>query len=250
MQGKGLAVVILAAGKGTRMHSDLPKVLHPLGGHSLLVHVLNALLPLEPQRVVVVVGYEADRVRRACKGYNVEFVEQSEQLGTGHAVLQTEPVLREFDGDVLILCGDMPFIRTKTLHALLARHRESGASCTLLSLKTNETKDFGRVLRKADGSVDRIVEHKDATAAEKTVDEYNSGVYCFCKDILFKALRGVDNRNAQSEYYLTDTIYRINQERRLIQAIQTRDTSEIFGINSLQDLNTAEQLYSERTLNP
>ena len=130
------------------------------------------------------------------------------------------------------------------------RHRESGAACTLLSLKTDETKDFGRVLRKEDGSVDRIVENKDATPREKTVDEYNSGVYCFCKDILFKALRGVDNRNAQREYYLTDTIYRIHQEGLNIHAIQTRDTSEIFGINSLEDLNTAEQLYSERILNP
>lgn len=250
MQGKGLAVVILAAGKGTRMRSDLPKVLHPLGGRPLLTHVLDSLPPLEPRRVAVVVGYEAGRVRQACRGYDVEFVEQSKQLGTGHAVLQAEPVLRDFDGDVLILCGDMPLIRSQTLRKLVARHRESGAACTLLSLKTNETKDFGRVLRNEDGSVDRIVENKDATPREKTVDEYNSGVYCFCKDILFKALRGVDNRNAQREYYLTDTIYRIHQEGLIVQAIQTRDTSEIFGINSLEDLNTAEQLYSERILNP
>lgn len=245
MQGKGLAVIVLAAGKGTRMQSDLPKVLHPLGGRPLLAHVLDKLAPLQAQRVVVVVGYGADRVRQAFSPYPVEFVEQKEQLGTGHAVLQAEPALAEFEGDVLILCGDMPLIRPETLLTLVARHRDSGAACTLLSLKTDETRDFGRVLRKPDGSVERIVENRDATPQEKTVDEYNSGVYCFSKDILFKALRSVDNRNAQSEYYLTDTIYRITQEGLSIQAIQTQDASEIFGINSLEDLNTAERLYSE-----
>lgn len=250
MQGKGLAAVVLAAGKGTRMHSDLPKVLHPLGGRPLLLHVLDGLCPLAPERIAVVVGYQSDRVRQAVPDGSVEFVEQTEQLGTGHAVQQAEAALSGFDGDVLILCGDMPLIRPETLQNLIARHRESAAACTLLSLKSKEKKDFGRVIRTPEGRVDRIVENKDASPREKTVDEYNSGVYCFQKSILFKALKGVDNRNAQQEYYLTDTIARINQEGLAVEAIQTSDASELIGINSLEDLVAAERLFSQRASNP
>ncbi|MGP0566453.1 MULTISPECIES: NTP transferase domain-containing protein [unclassified Nitrospina] len=250
MQGKGLAAVILAAGKGTRMRSDLPKVLHPLGGRPLLLHVLDGLRPLNPERVVVVVGYESDRVRQAVPEGVVEFVEQAQQLGTGHAVQQAEAVLADFSGDVLILCGDMPLIRTETLSGLVSLHRERGAACTLLSLKSKEKRDFGRVIRTPGGRVDGIVENKDATPQEKTVDEYNSGVYCFQKSILFKALKGVDNRNAQQEYYLTDTIARINREGLAVEAIQTSDASELIGINSLEDLNAAERLFSQRASNP
>ncbi|CAI2717862.1 sugar phosphate nucleotidyltransferase [Nitrospina watsonii] len=249
MQGQGLAVIILAAGQGKRMQSDLPKVLHPLAGRPLLVHVLDGVQALAPERILIVVGYQADRVRPVCAGYPVEFVEQTEQLGTGHAVMQAEAALQDFTGDVLILCGDMPLIRPETLRPLLLSHRASQAPCTLLSLKSNEKKDFGRVIRQADGSVGRIVENKDASPEEKTVDEYNSGVYCFEKSILFKALKGIGHRNAQQEYYLTDTVSRITEGGQAIQAIQTGDASEIFGINSIEDLNTAEQLFSERASN-
>ncbi|MCF8722020.1 UDP-N-acetylglucosamine diphosphorylase/glucosamine-1-phosphate N-acetyltransferase [Nitrospina gracilis] len=232
------------------MCSDLPKVLHPLGGRPLLLHVLDALRPLAPERIVIVVGYQADRVRQAVPEGVAQFVEQTEQLGTGHAVQQTEGTLADFSGHALILCGDMPLIRPETLQDLVARHRELAAACTLLSLKSKGKKDFGRVIRTPEGRVDRIVENKDATPQEKTVDEYNSGVYCFQKSILFKALKGVDNRNAQQEYYLTDTVARINREGLAVEAIQTSDASELIGINSLEDLVAAERLFSQRASNP
>ena len=162
MPGQGLAAVILAAGKGTRMHSDRAKVLHPLASRPLLIHVLDTVAALNPSRVLVVVGYQAEEVKQACANRPVEFVEQAEQLGTGHAVQQVQADLEDFEGEVLILCGDMPLIRSVTLQALLRKHRETGAECTLLSLKTKEPKDFGRVVRGPDGAVLRIVEAKDA----------------------------------------------------------------------------------------
>ena len=242
MSKQKLAVVILAAGKGTRMKSDQAKVLHSLASRPLLIHVLDTVAALNPQRVVVVVGYQSEEVRKACAGRPVEFVEQEEQLGTGHAVLQAQAALEDFEGDVLILCGDMPLIQSSTLQTLLQKHHEAGAGCALLSLKTNEKKDFGRVVRSPEGDVLRIVEARDATAQEKTIDEYNSGVYCFNKGILFKALASVDTRNAQGEYYLTDTVGILSQNGHNVVCHSTRDADEILGINSSEDLEKAEKI--------
>ena len=242
MPGQELAAVILAAGKGTRMQSDRAKVLHPLASRPLLLHVLDTVATLNPQRVLIVVGYQAGEVKKACENRPVEFVEQTEQLGTGHAVQQTEAALEDFAGDVLILCGDMPLIRSATLQALLRKHHETGAGCTLLSLKTNEKKDFGRVIRDPEGAVSRIVEARDAGEQEKTVDEYNSGVYCFDKGILFKTLASIDQNNAQAEYYLTDTVEILSRSGQAVECYSTRDADEIFGINSSDDLIKAEQI--------
>ncbi len=242
MPGQGLAVVVLAAGKGTRMHSDRAKVLHPLASRPLLLHVLDTVATLNPQRVLIVVGYQAGEVKKACENYPVEFVEQTEQLGTGHAVQQTEAALEGFEGEVLILCGDMPLIRSATLQALLRKHHETAAKCTLLSLKTNEKKDFGRVVRGPEGAVLRIVEARDASELEITIDEYNSGVYCFDKGILFKALASIDPNNAQGEYYLTDTLGILSRSGQAVECYSTQDADEIFGINSSDDLKKAEQI--------
>jgi UDP-N-acetylglucosamine diphosphorylase/glucosamine-1-phosphate N-acetyltransferase len=242
MPRQGLAVVILAAGKGTRMKSDQAKVLHPLASRPLLNHVLDTVATLNPQRVLAVVGYQAEEVKKACANHPVEFVEQEEQLGTGHAVLQAQAALEDFEGVVLVLCGDMPLIQSSTLQALLRVHHETGADCTLLSLKTNEKKDFGRVVRGPEGVVSRIVEARDASEQEKTIDEYNSGVYCFDKGILFKALASVDTRNAQGEYYLTDTVGILSQNGHVVACHSTRDADEILGINSSEDLEKAEKI--------
>ncbi len=247
MPDQNLAVVILAAGKGTRMKSDLAKVLHPLAGQPLLRHVLDQVSGLEPERVILVVGYQADLVKRDFNDPAIEYVMQEQQLGTGHAVLQSEKALAEFDGDVLILCGDMPLIKSETLKSLLQGHRETGATCTFLSLKAGGKKDFGRVIRDEDGEVTKIVEHRDATAEEKTVDEYNSGVYCFQKGLLFKALTVIRPENAQGEYYLTDTVQNLIKSGHRVQAVPKKDANEILGINSLDDLKRAEQLLSERS---
>lgn len=246
MPQKHLAVIILAAGKGTRMKSPLAKVLQPLSGKTLLHYVLETVQELDADRVGVVVGFQADEVKAAFPDPKLEFVEQKEQLGTGHAAQQTESCFRDFDGDILVLCGDMPLIRASTLKNLIKKHRQSQAACTLLTLKDKkgEIKDFGRILRDGDQSITRIVENKDATEAEKKVDEYNSGVYCFDKGLFYKALSAIDNSNAQNEYYLTDTIKYYVQNRFSVQSVQTEDSDEIFGINSPEDLKKAEQLLS------
>jgi len=242
MPRQGLAVVILAAGKGTRMESDRAKVLHSLASRPLLIHVLDTVATLNPDRVIVVVGYQAEEVKRACAGCPVEFVEQAEQLGTGHAVLQAQAVLEDFEGDVLVLCGDMPLIQSTTLQALLQMHYETGAKCTLLSLKVNENKEFGRIVRGPKGTVQRIVEARDASEQEKTIDEYNSGVYCFDKGILFKTLASVGSSNAQGEYYLTDTVGILSRDGHVMACHSTRNADEIFGINSSEDLKKAERI--------
>ena len=242
MSKQRLAVVILAAGKGTRMKSDRAKVLHSLASRPLLIHVLDTVAILNPQRVVIVVGYQSEEVKRACVGRSIEFVEQKEQLGTGHAVLQAQAALEGFEGNVLILCGDMPLVQSSTLKTLLEMHHESGAGCTLLSLKTKEKKDFGRVVRSPEGAVLRIVEARDASEQEKTIDEYNSGVYCFNKDILFKALASVGTSNAQGEYYLTDTVGILSRSGHDVACHSTIDADEILGINSSEDLEKAEKI--------
>ncbi len=244
MLDENLAVIILAAGKGTRMKSDLAKVLHPLAGQPLLRHVLNQVSDLEPQRVVLVVGYQAKKVKREFPDPAIEYVLQEEQLGTGHAVLQSEKALAGFQGDVLILCGDMPLIKSETLKALLTGHRDTKSACTFLSLKADGEKDFGRVIRNPSGDVMKIVEYRDATPAEKIVDEYNSGVYCFEKGLLFKALTEITPENAQAEYYLTDTVQSLIQAGHRVQAVTKTDADEIVGINSIDDLKRAEQFLS------
>lgn len=248
MSQKSLAVVVLAAGKGTRMQSSMAKVLQPLCGQPLLYHVLEIVKDLKPDKLSVVVGFQAEEVKAAFPNPRIDYVEQKEQLGTGHAAQQTVDCLQGFAGDILVLCGDMPLIKSKTLKSLIKKHQESGAACTLLTLKDKkgEIKDFGRILRDAGGAVQRIVENKDATPAEKTVDEYNSGVYCFQKGLFFKALSALDNDNAQNEFYLTDTIKYYVQNGYEVQSIQTDDSDEIFGINSPADLKKAEKLLAQR----
>ena len=242
MSKQELAVVILAAGKGTRMESDRVKVLHSLASRPLLIHVLDTVATLNPKRVLVVVGYQAEEVKQACANRPIEFVEQDKQLGTGHAVLQAQAALEDFEGDVLVLCGDMPLIKSSTLQDLLRLHHKTDARCTLLSLKTKQKKDFGRIVRNSEGSVLRIVEVRDASEQEITIDEYNSGVYCFDKGILFKALESVDSINAQGEYYLTDTVEILSRDGHVVACHSTQNADEVFGINSSEDLKKAERI--------
>lgn len=242
MRQQDLAVIILAAGKGTRMRSSLAKVLLPVAGHPLLHYVLDLSSRLNPVRTIVVVGHQADQVREAFSDREVEFVVQKEQLGTGHAAQQAKAKLENFDGLVLVLCGDMPLIRPNTLLKMVAGHKASGAKCTVLTLKSSERHDFGRIIRDEKGSILKIVELKDASEVEKKVDEFNSGVYCFDNALFFKALEYIGPDNAQKEYYLTDTIEYLVRKGYPVQATQTQDADEILGINSPDDLNRAERL--------
>ena len=215
MQEQDLAVLILAAGKGTRMENSLAKVLIPIAGKPTL-----------------------------------EFVLQKEQLGTGHAARQAEHTLMNFEGRILVLCGDMPLIKFKTLGSLLRRHKEVGAKCSVLTLKGNLNNDFGRIIRDANGSFLRIVEYRDASPQEKNVDEFNSGVYCFDKSLFFKALCSVSDSNIQREYYLTDALeYSVNIGCP-VASLEIEDTDEIIGINTINDLKRVEQLLKNRWLPP
>jgi UDP-N-acetylglucosamine diphosphorylase/glucosamine-1-phosphate N-acetyltransferase len=244
-QQEDLAVIILAAGKGTRMQSPLAKVLLPLAGHPLLHYVLELSSQLDPARTIVVVGHQADQVKEAFADRGVEFVVQDEQLGTGHAAKQAKSKLQNFEGQALVLCGDMPLIRPDTLQKMINEHKDSGARCTVLTLKSNEVHDFGRIIRDPDGSIMKIVEHKDASEADNKVDEFNSGVYCFDNRLFFKVLEHINADNAQKEYYLTDTIQCLVRNEYIVQSFQTQDTNEILGINSPDDLSRAERLLGE-----
>ena len=245
MQQPDLAVIILAAGKGSRMQTSLAKVLLPVAGRPLLHYVLDLSSRLDPARTIVVVGHQADQVRKAFADWEVEFVVQREQLGTGHAAQQAELKLENFEGQVLVLCGDMPLIRPKTLLQVVEGHRRSGVKCTVLTLKNSGCHDFGRIIRDGNGSILKIVELKDASESEKKVDEFNSGVYCFDNGLFFKALAHVGPDNVQKEYYLTDTIKCLVRNEYSVQTIQTQDVDEILGINSPEDLSRAERLLGE-----
>ena len=245
MQQQDLAVIILAAGKGTRMQSSLAKVLLPVAGRPLLHYVLDLSSRLDPARTIVVVGHQADQVRKAFADWEVEFVVQREQLGTGHAAQQANLKLENFEGQVLVLCGDMPLIRPKPLLQVVEGHRRSGVKCTVLTLKNSGCHDFGRIIRDGNGSILKIVELKDASESEKKVDEFNSGVYCFDNRLFFKVLEHIDANNAQKEYYLTDTIKCLVRNEYSVQTIQTQDVDEILGINSPEDLSRAERLLGE-----
>ena len=190
----------------------------------------------------MVVGHQADQVRKAFADWEVEFVVQRDQLGTGHAAHQAKLKLENFEGQVLVLCGDMPLIRPKTLLQVVEGHRRSGVKCTVLTLKNSGCHDFGRSIRDGNGSILKIVELKDASESEKQVDEFNSGVYCIDNGLFFKALAHVGPDNDQKEYYLTDTIEYLVRNGYPVQAIQTKDANEILGINSPDDLNQAERL--------
>ncbi len=241
-----LAVVILAAGKGTRMKSPYPKVLHLLAGEPLLIHVLEAVLPLAPEEIFVVVGYKGSLVEEQVKGYAVKTVRQEEQLGTGDAVKQVSPFLQGFTGDVLVLCGDTPLIRPSTLARLREEHRREAATVTILTASLPDPRGYGRIVRDQDGLVRKIVEEKDASAEEKAIKEINSGTYIFRAPFLFEALEEVRPDNAQGEYYLTDVVELAVKAGERVAALAVEDPHEILGVNSQSELACVERLYQER----
>src|SRR5215470_8457363 len=198
--------LVLAAGQGTRMNSDLAKVLHPMAGRPLLAWVLDALDQLGVGRTLVVIGHQRDRVRAAFPETDVEWVEQVEQRGTGHAVLMAGPALEDFEGTLLVVCGDTPLLRAGTLHDLLEGHAASGAAATVLSTIVPDPKGYGRIVRDPQGALTAIVEERDATPEQRAIAEINSGIFAFDYPPLAAVLSGLTAHNAQGEYYLPDTI--------------------------------------------
>jgi bifunctional UDP-N-acetylglucosamine pyrophosphorylase/glucosamine-1-phosphate N-acetyltransferase len=230
-------VVILAAGKGTRMKSSMPKVLHPLAGRPLIDHVLRAVRPLGAASTVLVVGHGADDVKAAlAEESTLEFVTQSPQLGTGHALLQAEPVLRGRSGTVLLLYADVPLLETSTLSRLLEAHRSAKAAATVLTTHLDNPYGYGRIVRDGKGQLVRIVEERDASADERSLTEINSGIYAFESGPLFETLGRLAADNAQGEYYLTDLIGAYHRERRRLETVVLAEAGELRGINTRVDL--------------
>ncbi|NTW64787.1 MAG: bifunctional UDP-N-acetylglucosamine diphosphorylase/glucosamine-1-phosphate N-acetyltransferase GlmU [Nitrospirae bacterium] len=239
-------VIILAAGLGTRMRSALPKALHLLAGKELIRYVLDAVKPLGPGKTAVVLGHQADRVREAMDGYAVEIVHQAEQLGTGHAVRQAVDIIAAAEGPVVVLCADTPLLTPGTLISLIEAHSRAKAAVTVMTAMAEDPAGYGRVVRGRSG-VMRIVEEKDATAAQKKIREVNAGIYCFEKKFLLSALGGIRNRNAQGEYYLPDTIALARKKKLKVAAVLCTDPDEAMGINSRFDLSQAEMVLQART---
>jgi bifunctional UDP-N-acetylglucosamine pyrophosphorylase/glucosamine-1-phosphate N-acetyltransferase len=235
-----LAVVILAAGKGTRMKSDLHKVLHPIAGRPMIEHLMESVAKLAPQRQVVVVGSGREQLEKQL-GARAEIAVQEPQLGTGHAVQQAQGALAGFSGDVLILYGDVPFVSTATMRAMLERlHAADAPQVVVLGFEPAETLQYGRVLAHADGRIAKMVEHKDATEAERACRLCNSGLMAARADRLFDLLGKVGNANAQGEYYLVDVVNIANAEGGHCAVVVTADEDEVAGINSRGELAEAE----------
>lgn len=233
-----ITAVILAAGKGTRMKSDHPKVVTELAGKPLIIHVLDHLSNAGVQQSLIVVGYKKEEVIAACSSKsNIQFVEQKEQLGTGHAVLVCKDALKAFKGTILVACGDAPMISSKSFADLIELHNTGGYAATLLSASMDNPKGYGRIIRDSeDGSVLRIVEEKDATEEERTVQEVNTGTYCFSSEYIWDGLGSVGNDNAQSEYYLPDLVKIFRHKNLKIGAMKLKNSIESYGINSPEDL--------------
>ena len=233
-----LAAVILAAGQGTRMKSALPKVLHAVAGEPMLAHVVAAARAAGAAPIVTVVGHGAEQVRTKFAAAEVTFALQAEQLGTGHALQCAAPALAGFTGDLLLLCGDVPLLRAETLSALLEHHRAQRATVTVLTAAMADPRGYGRIIRGADG-VERIVEEKDASPAERAVDEINTGIYVFAAPRVFALLAGLSNDNAQGEYYLTDVIGAARAAGEKVAALVVAKAEEAMGINDRVQLAEA-----------
>lgn len=237
--------IILAAGQGKRMKSKLYKVLHPVCGKPMVGHVLDTVKQINCERSIVVVGHGAEAVK-SYLGTSAEYVLQEQQLGTGHAVRQAEPLFKDEEGVTIVICGDTPLVKPETLESLIALHTKSGAAATVLSAWTERPQGYGRVIRGENGSVVRIVEQKDCSPEEDAVQEFNTGTYCFDNAKLFAALSKVTNNNAQQEYYLTDVIGILVNSGEIVEGYMTEDYAESIGVNDRLALSEAEQFMRER----
>ena len=238
-----LAVAVLAAGKGTRMKSALPKVLQPLAGATLVERVLASAANLQPERRLLIVGHQAERVEQQLANVGgLEFVLQQPQNGTGHAVQQLIPALQDFEGELLVLNGDVPLLRAETIDALVSQHRSSGADVTLLTARLADPTGYGRVFAEGSGSVSGIVEHRDCTEEQRRNTLTNAGIYCFNWTALADVLPKLSTDNDQGELYLTDTVAMLPKAMHL----EVADADEVNGINNRRQLAQCEALLQQR----
>ncbi|WP_031516457.1 bifunctional UDP-N-acetylglucosamine diphosphorylase/glucosamine-1-phosphate N-acetyltransferase GlmU [Desulfofalx alkaliphila] len=243
-----LAAVILAAGKGTRMKSALPKVLHKVGGKPMLGHVLDAVVRAGVQKKVVVAGYGGEEVK-SYVGDLAQVVYQEQQLGTAHALLQAKDLFTDFSGHLLVVCGDTPLITSDTLSMLVREHIDNKAAATVLTAFVDDPTGYGRIIRNDYGGLSRIVEQKDASAEELQVKEINTGVYCFALSGLFETLQQIRPANAQGEYYLTDIIEIYNRRNLKVAVCSGADINEVMGVNNRRQLAAVGKVLRDRVLN-
>jgi bifunctional UDP-N-acetylglucosamine pyrophosphorylase/glucosamine-1-phosphate N-acetyltransferase len=244
--------VILAAGKSKRMQSETPKVLHPACGRPIVEYVLDAARSAGCTRIVVVVGHKADVVKAALAHHkDVEFALQSEQLGTGHAVMMTRDQLDGYDGPVLVLTGDTPLLRSSSLAGLLAEQKAYTAACVVGTARTVQNEGLGRIVRDNQGEFQRIVEQKDASPEERAITEINTGCFAFDSRALFSALSSVRPNNSQSEYYLTDCAEILRKAGKTVRAACIFQIAEAMGVNTQEQLQEVEKVMSSaRTARP
>lgn len=235
------ATVILAAGAGTRMKSDLPKVLHLMNGRPLLDYVLDVALSLKPERCLVVVGHQWERVIEECGRPELEFVIQEKRLGTGHAVCKAEPKLKNYDGPVLILNGDVPLIPASLIEAMLQFHLDEGNVVTVLSGRFPTETHYGRIIRDGKGTPTRITEYRDATPDERKIDEMNAGTYVLQAPAMFELLLSINRDNNQNEYYLTDIFGAAIRSGLRAGVFRAAESKNLAGINTIRDLSALER---------
>ncbi len=246
---RDLAVVIMAAGKGTRMKNpDMAKVMYPINGRPMIDYVIDLAMELDSRRIVAVVGWQKDAVIEHLRqsGRPVEFAEQIPQLGTGHAVMQAEPVLKNHDGNVLVLSGDVPTLSVTTIKLLIDHHDSTDVVATVLTAEPADATGYGRILRGGDGTVIGIVEQRDATEEQRRIREINSGIYVFDSRHLFQGLQHITPTNVQKEYYLTDVFGYFWRNNLRVAAVKASEASEIQGINNLEQLEEARSIMAAR----
>ncbi len=238
--------IVLAAGKGTRMKSKTPKVLHEILGKSIISYVLDALTAAGVKDTITVGGHGIDLLREVVK--NSKIVEQKKLLGSGDAVNTSRKALAEYSGDVLVICGDTPLVRSQTIKAIIEKHKSSGADLTLLTAKLKDPMGYGRIIRGNDGTVEKIVEEENASIYEEGVNEVNVGTYCYKSELLFNALGEVKPDSRKKEIFLTDTIEIMRRDGRRIESVEVDGVEEMVGINSRSDLAEATQAMKRRIL--
>ncbi len=245
---ENLSAIVLAAGEGTRMKSNKPKVLHKVCGKALVEWVCDAVAEAGIHTCVTVVGHKAEEVK-SYMGQRVKFALQAEQLGTGHAVMQAQPMIKDNAEYVIVLNGDTPLIQGDTIEKVLDYHIKNNNMATVITTELEDATGYGRIIRDESGNVVKIVEHKDANEREKAVREVNSGMYCFTVQNLLDALSKISNKNAQGEYYLTDTIEILIKEQLKVGALKINNSAELLGINNRLQLAQIEKIMQERILN-